>query len=505
MLASATGALVWALIMIAAQAAWAQSTTYRLEIRKAEVVENNDFRIFFSLLNSNQQAIKKIDLKDLKLLSGDNQEEVAIGTPEVKLLADTPRPVAVMFVMANYRAFNEKTTRSRAAAQEFISKMRSIDVAGLVYYGTSYRDMEFTQDVKGLGDQIGLIKDGDDGEPRIFAALGQALRRFDKDLDQQAIDLRYLVIISDGAGAWVGLSDQSRVDRKIGNFVKKAQDLRVTPLVVGYTPLGPELDEDKLTMLRQLASRGGGTYREASDPEGIFNAVDSAFGEVYGTHVMNFSTSALTQGESHKIRLAAKVDSLKLKSPPESVFVPESQNNLWYWLAGTGGLCLLFGLIAAIVVGVVLFIRSRKGKEEGMGEEDYYEPAAVAAPVAAGGMMAAGAVAPAMVQNDYNDEPPANYLGKLLARTGPLHGRTFYIVDETTTMGSADGNSIILSDTTVSKKHAGIKVREGNRYELHDFGSTNGVFINGRRISKQFLKDGDVIKIGDTELIFSIE
>ena len=119
--------------------------------------------------------------------------------------------------------------------------------------------------------------------------------------------------------------------------------------------------------------------------------------------------------------------------------------------------------------------------------------------------MAAGAVAPAMVQNDYNDEPPANYLGKLLARTGPLHGRTFYIVDETTTMGSADGNSIILSDTTVSKKHAGIKVREGNRYELHDFGSTNGVFINGRRISKQFLKDGDVIKIGDTELIFSIE
>ena len=66
MLASATGALVWALIMIAAQAAWAQSTTYRLEIRKAEVVENNDFRIFFSLLNSNQQAIKKIDLKDLK-------------------------------------------------------------------------------------------------------------------------------------------------------------------------------------------------------------------------------------------------------------------------------------------------------------------------------------------------------------------------------------------------------------------------------------------------------
>ncbi len=499
------GAVAVVLVLMGlAQVALAQSTTYRLEIRRAEVVDD-DYNIFFSLLGSNQEAIKKVDLPNLKLLSGDNQEEVPIGDPQIKLLADTPRPVAVMFVVANYRSFNQKNTRSRAAAQEFVARMRNIDVAGFVHYGTSYRDMEFTQDVRTLSDQISTVKDGDDPEPRIFAALGQALRRFDRDLDQQSIDLRYLVIISDGAGGWVGLSDQSRVDKKISSFVKKAQDLRVTPLVIGYAPLGQELDEDKLTMLRQLASRGRGTYREASDPEAVFSATEAAYNEIYGTHVWNFRSNALPAGQSHKVRLATTVNSIKLKSPPESIYIPEAESNLVLILSILGGLCLLIGLGAAITFGVGYFIKKRReNDDEEDYEEEYYEGAPAAAP---GAVQAVGAVAPALAAAapQYDDEPPATYLGKLHARTGPLHGRNFYIVDETTTIGSADSNSIILGDSTVSKKHAGIRVREGNRYELHDFGSTNGLFINDRRISKQFLKNGDIIKIGDTELIFTVE
>lgn len=495
------GAAGLVLMLAWAQAALAQSTTYRIEIRKADVVESN-YTVYFSLLDSSQQAIKKIDLPSLKVLAGDNQDEVPMVGPEVKLLADTNKPVAVMFVVANYRAFNEKTTRSRTAAQEFVTRMRGTDIAGMVYYGTSFRELEFTQDTRALGTQIQNIQEGDDGEPRIFAALGQALRRFSKDLDQQSIELRYMIIISDGAGAWAGLSDQSRRDKKIGNFVTRAKELGVIPIVIGYTPLG-DLDEDKLTMLRQLASRSGGTYREAADPEGVFTAVDAAYNEIYGSHMLTFTSDALEEGQTHKIRLGAKVDSLKLKSLPATVFVPESETSWGLFLGLGGGLCLIALVVLAIGAGIAFIIKKRRESADQEQEGDYYDPAG--APVAPG-MAVVGAVAPAMVpQQQYKDEPPATYLGKLQARTGPLHGRTFYIVDETTTIGSAESNSIVLSDGTVSKKHAGIRVREGNRYELHDFGSTNGLFINDRRISKQFLKDGDVIKIGDTELIFHVE
>ncbi len=494
------GVAAMALTLCLASTAMAQSTTYRLEIRKTAVVEEN-YTIFFSLLGSQQQAIKKVNKADIKLLSGDKQDEIPVGDLDIKLLADTPRTVAVMFVVANTRAFNEKNSSSRAASQEFISKMRQIDVAGFIHYGTRYRDLEFTQDTKALSSQIDLIKDSDDGEPRIFAALSQAVRLFNKDLDQQAIDLRYLIVISDGAGDWSGLADQTLVDKKISNFSTRLKELKVMPIIVGYAPLlGP--DEEGLTMMRQLASRSGGTYREATDKEGVFGGVDAAYNEIYGAHVMTFTTSAFEQGQNHKIRLAATVDSLKLKSPPETVYVPESGSNIGLYLGIGGGLCLLLAFIAAIGAGIAFIVKKRREKQDQGDVDEYAKP--VAAGAAVGGMAVAGAIAPAMAQK-YDDTPPAQFHGKLKARTGPLHGRTFYIVEETTTLGSADSNTIVLQDGTVSKKHAGVRVREGNRFELHDFGSTNGLFINGRRISKQFLKDGDVIKIGDTELIFSVE
>jgi pSer/pThr/pTyr-binding forkhead associated (FHA) protein len=90
-------------------------------------------------------------------------------------------------------------------------------------------------------------------------------------------------------------------------------------------------------------------------------------------------------------------------------------------------------------------------------------------------------------------------------RSGPVHGRRFYLTEETTTIGKDANNAIVLKDGTVSKRHAGVRIKDGKRYEVHDFGSSNGTFVNERRVSKQFLKDGDVIKLGETEMIFTLE
>lgn len=45
----------------------------------------------------------------------------------------------------------------------------------------------------------------------------------------------------------------------------------------------------------------------------------------------------------------------------------------------------------------------------------------------------------------------------------------------------------------ISRKHAEIR-REGNQFKLTDF-SSNGTFLNGRRVKEAFLKDGDVLEI----------
>lgn len=88
--------------------------------------------------------------------------------------------------------------------------------------------------------------------------------------------------------------------------------------------------------------------------------------------------------------------------------------------------------------------------------------------------------------------------------SGPLAGHVIPLSEEVTTVGSVAGNSIVLSDPAVSRKHLGIR-RVGATYELADLGSTNGVYVNGNRMPKKTLVSGDVLRVGNTEMVFRRE
>ncbi len=84
---------------------------------------------------------------------------------------------------------------------------------------------------------------------------------------------------------------------------------------------------------------------------------------------------------------------------------------------------------------------------------------------------------------------------------GPLTGQSIPLRDDVTTVGSVAGNSIVLADPGVSRKHAGIRRVDGG-YELADLGSTNGIYVNGHRLPKKNLVPGDVIRVGNSEAVF---
>jgi hypothetical protein len=96
------------------------------------------------------------------------------------------------------------------------------------------------------------------------------------------------------------------------------------------------------------------------------------------------------------------------------------------------------------------------------------------------------------------------YKGKLTCTMGAYAGQEFFLTEELTTIGSIGGNTIVLQEAGVSKRHAGIKIEE-MRFELADFGSTNGTFVNGAKITKQFLRDGDEVRIGEARMRFSLK
>jgi hypothetical protein len=87
--------------------------------------------------------------------------------------------------------------------------------------------------------------------------------------------------------------------------------------------------------------------------------------------------------------------------------------------------------------------------------------------------------------------------------SGPLVGQTINLDRDVTTIGSVAGNTVLLTDTGVSRKHVGIK-RIDSGYELADLGSTNGVYVNGEKVARRKLEVGDVIRVGTTEIVFRV-
>jgi pSer/pThr/pTyr-binding forkhead associated (FHA) protein len=71
------------------------------------------------------------------------------------------------------------------------------------------------------------------------------------------------------------------------------------------------------------------------------------------------------------------------------------------------------------------------------------------------------------------------------------------------TIGRERGSGIVLDDAAVSLRHAVIDHREG-AFSIRDVGSSNGTFINGKRVVEQRLADGDVIGAGSFAMLVAL-
>ena len=63
---------------------------------------------------------------------------------------------------------------------------------------------------------------------------------------------------------------------------------------------------------------------------------------------------------------------------------------------------------------------------------------------------------------------------------------------------------LLLKDESISSSHCQIQHSEGS-YKIYDMNSTNGTYVNGKKVIKEALNNGDKIVIGKTEILFSLK
>lgn len=86
---------------------------------------------------------------------------------------------------------------------------------------------------------------------------------------------------------------------------------------------------------------------------------------------------------------------------------------------------------------------------------------------------------------------------------GKDSGHRFAIRGALTTIGRDSSNPIKLNDTEVSRQHAVVVRKEDSEFEIRDTGSSNGTFVNSRRVESKVLHGGDRVQIGRTLMVFT--
>jgi pSer/pThr/pTyr-binding forkhead associated (FHA) protein len=77
-------------------------------------------------------------------------------------------------------------------------------------------------------------------------------------------------------------------------------------------------------------------------------------------------------------------------------------------------------------------------------------------------------------------------------------------LDGAVEIGRGVGPEVWIEDKSASRTHCRI-FQQNDSWVIEDLQSTNGTFINGARIQKQPLRDGEVILLGNTKIVFHLE
>src|SRR4051812_24088062 len=99
-----------------------------------------------------------------------------------------------------------------------------------------------------------------------------------------------------------------------------------------------------------------------------------------------------------------------------------------------------------------------------------------------------------------SDREQKRNLAYLVVLAGVSAGEMFKLQADKTVVGRGPTVAVRLNDEGVSREHCQF-MREGEKIIVVDLGSTNGTFVNGIKVDRKELSDGDKIMVGSTTIL----
>lgn len=414
--------------------------------------------------------------------------EPAKGEKKVMRRRESDHPVHVVVVVSAVETLRgEAFDTIKEATASLISGLRRNDTSAAVGYG------DIVEDTTNLSpqheDTVSWLRELDPKgtTPQLYEGIRQGLALFPSAFDTFGHN-RAMLVITDGADK--DEFDATRINDHVGSIQSIAKDLNVRITVIGVDIAGL----GKLEQVRKLGEPTGGLSVKATTPAEIQTQVANFRSELQDQYVIEIEPAGLEGGKEVGFKVELEHGGQPYSTDTVMQPAPEPPSNLMLYLAVIGGgllgLLLLFFLIRAIV-------RAIRNREP--------EGPVVESPDLRPCVQCGNQIPIEWKVCQYCEALPHHGRLTVLGGAGDaLQGRAFFIKESQTNIGAAENNHVALPVAGVSKRHAGIQVQDG-RFELADYGSMNGTFIEGTRISKQFLKDGNEVQLGPVKLEFKLK
>jgi hypothetical protein len=94
-------------------------------------------------------------------------------------------------------------------------------------------------------------------------------------------------------------------------------------------------------------------------------------------------------------------------------------------------------------------------------------------------------------------------VSKLTIKTGPHAGTEIGLRPGVLQLGRSEANDIFVPEPSISSRHCELTVSDIG-VAIRDLDSTNGTFINGQRLAKGMLQNGDSLRLGEVEFLVEL-
>jgi VWFA-related protein len=458
-------AAIAAALPLMAQAAGPQLSIQQVQMEKGTWPRGMRARAWVNVVGASGSPIQGLGPDVFRVYESGSSSSSKIS--RVETLESSGTGASIVLVIQASGAMEPICEELKKSASAFVNGLAEKDQVAAVDYADSAETIApFSPEKGDVAGKVGKMTCTGKSF-LLYDGLAQAISLFaagpGKGQQMSALPApKAIIVIADGR------DNGSATD--VEKVIVDARKRRVPIHAVGHS----ELDQDSLAALEQIARRTGGTYRAAPTVEDINKGLTVIKDFISKAYVVDWKTELGHDGKEHKVEIAMESDSgpgLK-----DSLMVRTPDYFDWIRLAAW-----VIGILLLVIIAGAIYVLTRPKpppqrfcfvcKRAQMPEWD----------VCLFCLKSAKA--------------------RLLVQKGMNKGKQYPLVGKVVSLGSGPENNIRLLDGAVSGKHAGVAI-DDNKFEIVDLGSKNGVLVNGKRTPRRFLRNGDVITLGMTELKF---